>query len=179
MQFDNYRVRLLQGNDLDAYYQLIDRNRDRLLDFFTNTVSRTRTLDDTKAYLEENMLKIENRLYFPFVVEDMNSNAFAGFMDVKRIEWKLPKAELGCFMDAGYAGTGIATKAFRLFTDHLFSEYGFNKLFLRTHPGNIPARKLVEKCGFESEGLLRKDHKTTAGEIVDLVYYGKLSARML
>ena len=34
--------------------------------------------------------------------------------------------------------------------------------------------ELLEKCGFEKEGLIRRDYKTTSGELVDLIYYGKL-----
>jgi ribosomal-protein-serine acetyltransferase len=51
---------------------------------------------------------------------------------------------------------------------------GFTKLFLRTQALNTQACGLAEKLGFEKEGLLRKDYKTTSDELVDLVYYGLL-----
>jgi len=37
------------------------------------------------------------------------------------------------------------------------------------------AKKLAESCGFQVEGIIRRDYKTTTGELVDLLYYGKLS----
>ena len=55
--------------------------------------------------------------------------------------------------------------------------WGFTKLFLRTSPANTDACLLAEKCGFEIEGLLRKDYKTTSGELVDLRYYGLLNSQ--
>ena len=174
MKFDTYLIRLLQPNDLQPYFQLIERNRPRLADFFTGTVSKTQTLESTKAFLEDIAKKTEEKTYFPFVIIDTTSNAFAGFLDVKNIDWSIPKAELGCYTDENYVGKGISSKALVTFTNYCFKEYGFKKLFLRTHQNNASARRIAEKCGFEIEGTIRRDYKTTAGEIVDLIYYGKL-----
>jgi hypothetical protein len=40
MKFDNYIIRFLTMNDLNAYFQLVDQNRERLEDFFTGTVRK-------------------------------------------------------------------------------------------------------------------------------------------
>ena len=77
-------------------------------------------------------------------------------------------------MDEAYAGKGIAKKAFGLFCDYCFKEFGFHKLFLRTHESNVAARRAAESCGFQQEGIIRQDYNTTSGEVVDLIYYGKL-----
>lgn len=175
MTFDNYTIRLLTNDDLHAYHQMITRNRSRLEDYFAGTISRTRTLEDTAVFLSENVQKAIDRTYFPYIVVDNASKTFVGYIDLKRISWNIPKAELGCFFDEDHVGKGIATRALQMATDYFFSGFGIKKLFLRTHPDNTSARKLAEKCGFEIEGLIRCDHKTTAGEIVDLLYYGKVN----
>lgn len=94
---------------------------------------------------------------------------------MKNIDWNIPKSEMGLYIDKDYANKGISTKAFRLFCDFCFAEYEFKKLFLRTHHNNVFARRVAEKCGFEIKGIIRRDYKTTSGEIVDLIYYGKLN----
>jgi ribosomal-protein-serine acetyltransferase len=175
MTFDNYSIQLLRNEDLQAYFQLIERNRPRLADFFTGTVAKTKTLESTKTYLAEISKKTEEKIYFPFVVVDNSNNSFAGFLDIKNIDWSVPKAELGCYMDEAYAGKGISSKALATFTNYCFNEFGFKKLFLRTHQNNASARRIAEKCGFEIEGTIRRDYKTTSGDLVDLIYYGKLS----
>lgn len=174
MQFDNYRIRLLEMNDLDNYFRMVEKNRKRLEDFFTGTVSRTNTYGDTKNFLAENIQKSKDRLYFPYIIEDINNGLFIGFLDIKNIDWNIPKAELGCYTDADHAGKGLTSKAFSIFTQHCFDTYGFLKLFLRTHQDNKAAQKLAESNGFEIEGRIRKDYKTTKGEVVDLIYYGKI-----
>ncbi|MFT5779805.1 MAG: ribosomal-protein-serine acetyltransferase [Crocinitomicaceae bacterium] len=41
----------------------------------------------------------------------------------------------------------------------------------------MAAKKLAESCGFEIEGTIRKDYKTTSGELIDLIYYGLLKSK--
>lgn len=172
--FDHYLIRLIEEKDLDAYFDLIERNRDRLAAFFTGTVSRTKTFEDTKIFLEEIVEKSKNKIYLPYLLIDTNENNIIGFFDIKNIDWNLPKAELGSYTDENQTGKGLTTLAFRHFVNHCFGYYGFEKLFLRTHESNVAARKVAEKCGFIIEGKIRKDYKTTAGELVDLIYYGKI-----
>ncbi len=174
MIFANYTIRLLSIQDLDAYFQLVEQNRERLEDFFTGTVSRTRTVEDTRVFLGDITQRAMDRAYFPYIIVDTTNNKIAGFIDLKNIDWNIPKSELGMYMDKEYANKGIASEAFRLFCDFCFEEYQFQKLFLRTHQQNTFARRLAEKCGFEIEGSIRRDYKTTSGELVDLIYYGKI-----
>lgn len=175
MTFDNFSIRLLTLQDEEAFFKLIDRNRSRLEAFFSGTVSKTRTGEETSLYIKEIVAKAEQKTYLPFLIIDNNNGSVAGFIDIKNIDWNIPKGELGCFIDAAYENQGIPTKAMRLFTDHCFANYGFKKLFLRTHQSNVAARKVAESSGFEVEGTIRRDYKTTSGELVDLIYYGRLS----
>ena len=175
MHFDTFSIRLLAVEDHQEFFDLINRNRPRLEAFFAGTVSRTRNLEDTKDYVVEIVKKAEQKSYFPFVVIDNSNNSLVGFIDIKNIDWNIPKGELGCFIDEEYANKGISTKAMKTFTDFCFKTYGFNKLFLRTHANNYSAKKIAESCGFEVEGIIRRDYKTTTGELVDLIYYGKIS----
>lgn len=174
LSFVNYTIRPLEMTDLENYFLMVEKNRKRLEDFFTGTVSRTKTYEDTKQFLDELIQKRNGKLYYPFIIENTSNGEFVGFIDIKNIDWNIPKGELGCYTDAGYAGKGITSKAFALFVDYCFDHYGFAKLFLRTHESNLAAQKLAERAGFEIEGKIRKDYKTTKGEVVDLIYYGKL-----
>jgi RimJ/RimL family protein N-acetyltransferase len=174
IEFDHYTLRPLQSDDLVNYFALVDRNRKRLEDFFTGTVSKTQTLNATRDFLDEIENKREAKLYYPFVLIDNSTNTFIGFFDLKNIDWNIPKSEIGCYTDENYVGKGITAKALHHFVEFVFREYDFRKLFLRTHQSNKAAQIIAERCGFELEGHIRMEYKTTSGEIVDLLYYGKL-----
>lgn len=155
-------------------FQLIDRNRARLADFFAGTVAATRSLEDTERHLTNILARREARTYYPFAVIDTRSKNMLGFVDVKNIDWNIPKAELGAFMDARHEGQGIASRALAAITRYCFDELAMDKLLIRTHESNTGARRVIEKNGYELEGIVRKDYKTTAGEVVDLMYYGNI-----
>jgi ribosomal-protein-serine acetyltransferase len=174
MTFDHYIIRLVTEQDAEKFFRMVEENRKRLESGFAGTLSRTKTLSDTANFMKEKVQLINAKKYFAFLVIDINTENLVSFIDVKNIDWNLPKAELGCFFDVNYTTKGLSKKALQMVIDHLFAEHKFEKLFLRTQPVNIPACRLAESCGFEVEGILRKDYKTTAGELVDLVYYGLL-----
>lgn len=175
MHFDPYKLRIIEEGDSIPFHRLVKHNTERLEDFFAGTVSTTKTEADTENFIRENLKKHEDRKYYPFVICETGSNELVGFIDVKNIDWNIPKAELGCFIDKRYAGKGISKTAMQLVIGYLTHDLGFKKLFLRTHESNASARKLAESCGFEQEGIIRRDYKTTKGEMVDLIYYGMIS----
>ena len=175
MKFDNYSIRLLEIQDLDNYFELVENNRKRLEDFFIGTVSKTGTYDETRNFVEDMIQRTKEKVYFPYIIIDNSNRNIIGFLDLKNIDWSIPKSELGFYIDKNYAGKGIITKALNLLCKFCFSQYKFQKIFLRTHPTNISAKTVAEKCGFELEGIIRKDYKTSSGKIIDLVYYGKLN----
>lgn len=174
-EFEHFTIRLVQEDDAEMLYKLFSSNRPRLEDFFAGTVSQTKTYEDTKNYLASVLIRIAADSYYPYLVIDKKTNTIAGFVDVKNIDHNIPKAELGCFIDDGYANRNISFRALSAVCEYFLNDRKFLKLFLRTHPSNTAARKLAEKLGFQIEGTIRRDYKTTSGEVVDLIYYGKLN----
>ena len=154
MKFKNFTIRLLQPNEGKAFFNLIENNRSRLEDFFAGTVSKTKTLED--------------------MITDINTGEFIGLVDVKNINKDLPKAELGSFIDHRYEGKGVVTDATKLVVNHIVEEYKFIKLLCRANARNKGSIAVILKNGFELEGTIRRDYKTTKGEVVDLNYYGRV-----
>lgn len=172
--FGNYKISLLSTNESKAFFNLIDSNRSRLEDFFAGTVSKTKTHNDTINYCKIIEQKIKDRAYFPFMITDITTNVFIGLVDVKNIDWNVPKAELGSFIDSSYEGKGITTKATTIVVDYLIENYHFKKLLCRANSKNLGSISVILKNGFELEGTIRNDYRTTKGEIVDLNYYGRV-----
>ncbi len=174
MKFDHFKIALLQPEESKPFFDLIENNRPRLEDFFAGTVSRTQTLEDTIVYCKIIQKRINDRSYFPFMITDLRTNAFVGLFDVKNIDWNVPKAELGSFIDSKYEGQGITSKSSNLMVDYLVEEYKFIKLLCRANSRNKGSIAVILKNGFQLEGTIRNDYRTTKGEIVDLNYYGRV-----
>ena len=173
-QFENFSISSLDTNNYESFFNLIYSNRARLEDFFAGTVSRTETLKDTKQYCNIIAQKINDKSYFPFIIRSLESNAYIGLIDVKNIDWNVPKAELGYFIDANYEGQGISSQALSFIVDYLIEKYRFKKLLCRVSSKNAGSINVALKNGFQLEGTIRNDYRTTKGDIVDLNYYGRV-----
>ena len=171
---NEYHVELLSLMNSNSFFSLIQKNRSRLEDFFAGTVSRTETLESTRQYCQEIDEKIKQKTYFPYLIVESKTNKLVGLFDVKNIEWNIPKAELGAFIDESYEGQGIITHFGNGLIDQIIDEHQFKKLFCRVAPENARSVHLVSKLGFQLEGTIRCDYRTTKGELVDLNYYGKV-----
>lgn len=174
--FDHFHISEFDTQQGEALFELIDSNRLRLETYFAGTVSQTKTLANTLQYCQTIEQRRKNRTYFPFIISDKTGDAerFIGLIDVKNIDWNIPKAEIGYFIDANYEGQGIISNALSSVLDHLEQTFRFKKLLCRASGDNLGSINVALKNGFELEGIIRKDYKTTNNEIVDLHYYGKV-----
>jgi len=174
LHFENFKIIPFNTKQSHLFFNLIESNRSRLEDFFSGTVSKTKTLEDTIEYCKIIEQKVNYKEYFPFIIFNTKDNTFIGLVDVKNIDWEIPKAELGFFIDSNYEGMGVISKSINLVIGYLSETYNFKKLLCRIGSKNIGSINVALKNGFELEGIIRRDYRTTKGEIVDLNYYGRI-----
>jgi len=71
-------------------------------------------------------------------------------------------SELGYILAREHWGRGIASEAVSAVIDRLFAE-GQRRVFADTDPDNAPSIALLERLGFQREGLLRAEWETHIG----------------
>jgi len=173
MRFANYEVRCLKKSDAACYFKLIQDNTQQLENFLAGIVSKTRTLTDTETFVGNLVQNEVEKTHFPYIVADTGSQKLVGYIEVKNIDWNIPKGEIGYFVDKDHTGNGIGTQMLQLIADHFLVELRFRKLLLRIHEENHSSRKVAEKNDFKVEGTIRNDYKTRSSQVVDMLYYGK------
>jgi RimJ/RimL family protein N-acetyltransferase len=57
-------------------------------------------------------------------------------------------------------GKGIMTAGLRIFSAYLFEAKDIPRLQVVTSTGNVPSRRIAEKCGYKIEGTLRRSYFT-------------------
>jgi len=65
-------------------------------------------------------------------------------------------AELGYWVGEEYWGRGIATLALNLLVDYAFTNFLFNKIKAHVFHPNIASMRVLEKCGFHKEAILKQ-----------------------
>jgi len=98
-----------------------------------------------------------------------------GFVFLFDIDALADHAELGYWIIPDQRGNGYATEAADLCLKHAFDDRGLNKVIARVFKGNDASKRVLEKLGFEEEGVLR-DHHYVNGEYRDTHLYGLLAA---
>jgi RimJ/RimL family protein N-acetyltransferase len=173
-QFKNFNISDFNTKQSELFFNLIDANKVRLEDFFAGTIFKTKTLKDTQNYCEIIKNKVNDQSYFIYIISGLETDKHIGLIDVKNIDWNVPKAELGYFIDANYEGKGIISQALKCIVDYLIETYQFKKLLCRVSSKNRGSIHIALKNGFQLEGTIRNDYRTTKGDIVDLNYYGRV-----
>ena len=84
-------------------------------------------------------------------------------------------AELGYWIGVPFQGMGLATRALRTFIPHVFSTSPFRRLQANVFEGNQASMRVLHKCGFKPEGILRKA-VTKDGHALDMHVFGLLKA---
>jgi len=84
-------------------------------------------------------------------------------------------AEVGYWLGEEFWGRGIATEALQLLTQYLFAEEQLLRLFALPLADNAGSIRVLEKAGYEREGLLRASC-VKYGERRDQLLYARVNA---
>ncbi len=102
---------------------------------------------------------------------DVDGEAVGGIglvlqQDVERIS-----AEIGYWLGESFWNKGIMTEAVKQMTKYAFVNFPLSKLYAPVYEYNLASMKVLEKAGFQKEGILKKA-AIKNGKVVDLHYYG-------
>ena len=110
------------------------------------------TIDDALYFIENIANSAKNHIFGIFYRGEYcgNTGLHPG-EDVYR-----RSAELGYFIGEKFWNQGIATRSVKLITDYGFIELDIIKIYAGIFEFNNPSMKVLEKCGFKLEGILKK-----------------------
>jgi ribosomal-protein-serine acetyltransferase len=140
------------------------------------TVKSTTSELQTKGFVEDKISQAKRKEFMSFLICTKTDEIIA-YVFLKNIDWNIPKSEMGFFIDKAFEGKGIISKAVAEIVKHSFSVLGINKLFMRIEEENKASLKVAERNGFLLEGKLHSDFKSSNGELLDVLYYGKVSGQ--
>lgn len=99
-----------------------------------------------------------------------------GNISVVRLDERSEAADLGYCMGHAYWGRGLMTEAAKAVIDFLFGEVGVNRVEISHAVKNPASGRVAQKCGLTLEGTKRAFFKSSAGEFLDISFYGILKS---
>jgi len=92
--------------------------------------------------------------------------------DKKRDDSKVKM--IGYVLSDKFWGNGYVPEATKRVLDYAFNELDLNIISVYHFPFNERSKRVIEKCGFKFEGVLRLSSVLPSGEIVDDVCYSMI-----
>lgn len=158
--------------DTPKLYNLLERNSIGLSLSFPLLTEACATPEKTAIFIETESLLWEAKKKYSFGIFHKENQELIGHVFLKNINWAVPKCEVGYLIDKKYHNRGYATEALRAMIAFGARNLQLNKMYLRVILGNRASARVACKAGFELEGVLQNDFRTSMNELVDVEYYG-------
>lgn len=81
---------------------------------------------------------------------------------------------IGYVLSKDYWGLGLMTEAVKIVLDYLFIQKCIDVVACYHFPSNLRSKRVIEKCGFKFEGILRGASKLFDGQVLDDYCYSIL-----
>jgi RimJ/RimL family protein N-acetyltransferase len=112
--------------------------------------------DELRVMLREQLpALLERGLLAPYIIEDTASGAILGGANLSRFDPLRDSVELGYWLFREARGRGVATRVVRALVEHAFAN-GILRVEAVVRIGNTPSERVLERVGFEREGVKRK-----------------------
>lgn len=97
-----------------------------------------------------------------------------GCSGMHRINWDVPKFEIGYWIDTRYSGKGYITEATEAITEFALNQLKAKRVEIRCDSRNVKSRAIPERLGFTLEGIIKNDELSADGkEIRDTCIFAK------
>jgi RimJ/RimL family protein N-acetyltransferase len=167
LELGDLKVRSWRKGDLDALVRHANNAKiaANLRDQFPHPYTRRAGID----YLEFVREQVPERSFaIEYGGEAVGGIGFQIGIDISRIS-----AELGYWLTESCWGQGLTTRAVKAASEWAFENYKLTRIFALVFTYNLPSIRVLEKAGFEREGILRRS-AIKNGVMLDQVMYAKV-----
>lgn len=98
-----------------------------------------------------------------------------GGTGLHRFDWAVRRFEIGYWIRTSAQGQGYVSEAVQALARMAFDELRARRVEIRMDERNLRSRAVAERCGFEFEGVLRRDALSPNGEPRDTRVYSRIA----
>ena len=121
------------------------------------------TVDDSEAGARRARVRFLERTELRMHLFLRETGTLVGSSGLHRIDWSVPKFEIGYWCRTPFAGRGYTTEAVRGISAFAFDTLDAKRVEIRCDPLNRPSARVAERAGFRLEGELRSEAVGTDG----------------
>ncbi|QFT87611.1 Putative ribosomal N-acetyltransferase YdaF [Bacillus sp. THAF10] len=133
---------------------------------------REQSLEEVEANIRESHAQFLQRKDLRLLVFLKETGEFVASSGLHRIDWSIPKFEIGYWVDSRFSGKGYITEAVEGISRFAFDELQAKRVEIRCDSNNAKSRGVAERAGYTLEGILKNNDRDVNGELRDTCVYG-------
>lgn len=147
-------------------------NNKNILDNLRDGLSYPYTERNAEEYIASMLSADENKTFAFAITVDGRAIGSIGVFRQENIHFRT--AELGYYISEQFWGKGICTDAVKQVCAHVFEHSDIIRIYAEPFAHNTASCRVLEKAGFQFEGVLRKN-AVKNGKVIDMKLYSVLS----
>lgn len=104
---------------------------------------------------------------------EKDSGEMVIFTGLHRFDWNIRRFEIGYWVRKSAQGKGYATETSNALTRYAFEALNANTVVIDYAEGNDKSLNVLQKLGFEKEGMAKKDMRLPDGTLVNRYRYSR------
>ncbi len=105
----------------------------------------------------------------------LKDGTYVGGSGLHRIDWAVPKFEIGYWVRSSLTGRGYMTEAVNAIAAFAFDTLRARRVEIRMEDRNVRSWRVAERCGFHLDGLLRHDAIAIDGTLRNTRIYSRIA----
>jgi len=160
------KIREWQIEDAENLASVI--NNKKIQDNLRDGIPYPYTVENAKEYITSMLSADKDETYAFAITVDDKAIGSIGVFRCNNIHFR--SAEMGYYIAESYWGKGIGTSAVKQTCKYIFDHTNIIRIFAEPFDYNTASCHILEKAGFQCEGILRKN-AIKNGVILDMKMY--------
>ncbi|WP_336883387.1 GNAT family N-acetyltransferase [Priestia koreensis] len=167
---DRLLIRMPKPGDGAVVYEAIQASLNEFKPWMP-FAQREQTLEETEINIRESYINYLKRTDLRLLVFLKETGELVASSGLHRIDWDVPKFEIGYWIDTRHSGKGYMTEAVEGIQQFAFQKLGARRVEIRCDSRNTKSRGVAERAGFNLDGILHSDSLSVEGDLRDTCIY--------
>ncbi|MBI5671041.1 MAG: GNAT family N-acetyltransferase [Chloroflexi bacterium] len=132
------------------------------------------SVTDTETHSRRMAAKFITREDLALYLFRKSDGLFVGGSGLHRIDWSVPRFEIGYWVRASLEGQGYVTEAVNGITRFAFEVLGAQRVEIRCDSRNTRSAAVARRAGYTLEGCLRHDDWSPDGTLRDTLVFARI-----
>ena len=132
------------------------------------------TVDELETFLRSMVARFITREELMLLLWRKSDGLFVGGSGLHRIDWSVPRFEIGYWVRASLEGQGYITEAVNGIAHFAFDTLQAERVEIRCDSRNQRSAAVAKRAGFSLDGTLRRDSRSPSGDLRDTLVFSKV-----